>query len=156
MEGGFSDEVFLRKHDQGLDAESSSETKKLPPVVFYALESDQKILDILKPSTIIAYHPDIAFVREVEIYKAENPLRNVKVYFLFYEDSTEVQKFEASVRRENGAFESLIRQKSLMMIPVDQVSSFLLVVIRCITSTVNLPLMSVLKKYDFAMSLIFF
>ncbi|XP_060207457.1 DNA repair endonuclease UVH1 [Lycium barbarum] len=120
IDGGCSDEVFLRKHDQGLDAESSKEIKKLPPVVFYALESDKKILDILKPSTIIAYHPDIAFVREVEIYKAENPSRKVKVYFLFYEESTEVQKFEASVRRENGAFESLIRQKSLMMIPVDQ------------------------------------
>lgn len=120
MEGGCLNEIFLRKHDQGVDADSSRETKKLPPVVFYALESDKKILDILKPSTIIAYHPDIAFVREVEIYKAENPSRKVKVYFLFYEDSTEVQKFEASVRRENGAFESLIRQKSLMMIPVDQ------------------------------------
>lgn len=120
MEGGCLNEVFLRKHAQRLDAESSRETKKLPPVVFYALESDKKILDILKPSTIISYHPDIAFVREVEIYKAENPSRKVKVYFLFYEESTEVQKFEASVRRENGAFESLIRQKSLMMIPVDQ------------------------------------
>ncbi|KAK4364503.1 hypothetical protein RND71_015861 [Anisodus tanguticus] len=120
MESGCLDEVFLRKHDQGLDAESSTATKKLPPVVFYALESDTKILDILKPSTIFAYHPDIGFVREVEIYKAENPSRKVKVYFLFYEDSTEVKKFEASVRRENGAFESLIRQKSLMMIPVDQ------------------------------------
>lgn len=120
MEGGCLNEVFLRKHDLGLDAESSRETKKLPPVVFYALESDKKILDILKPSIIIAYHPDIAFVREVEMYKAENPSRKVKVYFLFYEESTEVQKFEASVRRENGAFESLIRQKSLMMIPVDQ------------------------------------
>ncbi|KAH0741561.1 hypothetical protein KY290_034604 [Solanum tuberosum] len=120
MEGGCLNEVFLRKHNQGLNAESSREMKKLPPVVFYALESDKKILDILKPSTIIAYHPDIAFVREVEMYKAENPPRKAKVYFLFYEDSTEVQKFEASVRRENGAFESLIRQKSLMMIPVDQ------------------------------------
>ncbi|KAL3331021.1 hypothetical protein AABB24_034697 [Solanum stoloniferum] len=120
MEGGCLNEVFLRKHNQALDAESSREMKKLPPVVFYALESDKKILDILKPSTIIAYHPDIAFVREVEMYKAENPSRKAKVYFLFYEDSTEVQKFEASVRRENGAFESLIRQKSLMMIPVDQ------------------------------------
>ncbi|MCD7460901.1 DNA repair endonuclease uvh1 [Datura stramonium] len=119
MEGGCLNEIFLRRQDQG-HAESSRETKKIPPVVFYALESDKKILDILKPSTIIAYHPDIAFVREVEIYKAENPSRKVKVYFLFYEDSTEVQKFEASVRRENGAFESLIRQKSLMMIPVDQ------------------------------------
>ncbi|KAH0645798.1 hypothetical protein KY284_033682 [Solanum tuberosum] len=120
MEGGCLNEVFLRKHNQGLNAEFSREMKKLPPVVFYALESDKKILDILKPSTIIAYHPDIAFVREVEMYKAENPSRKAKVYFLFYEDSTEVQKFEASVRRENGAFESLIRQKSLMMIPVDQ------------------------------------
>ncbi|XP_010441283.1 PREDICTED: DNA repair endonuclease UVH1-like isoform X2 [Camelina sativa] len=97
-----------------------SSAKKIPPVHFYALESDQPILDILKPSVIIVYHPDMAFVRELEVYKAENPLRKLKVYFLFYDESTEVQKFEASIRRENGAFESLIRQKSSMMIPVDQ------------------------------------
>lgn len=95
--------------------------KLLPPVQFYALDSDQHILDVMKPSAIVVYHPNMAFVREIEIYKAENPLKKLKVYFLFYEDSTEVQKFEASIRRENGAFESLIRQKSLMMIPVDQV-----------------------------------
>lgn len=94
---------------------------KLPPVHFYALESDQPILDVLKPSVIIVYHPDMTFVREIEVYKAENPLKKLKVYFLFYDESTEVQKFEASIRRENGAFESLIRQKSSMMIPVDQV-----------------------------------
>ncbi|KAF8087637.1 hypothetical protein N665_0573s0010 [Sinapis alba] len=93
--------------------------KKLPPVHFYALESDQPILDVLKPSVIIVYHPDMGFVREIEVYKAENPLKKLKVYFLFYDESTEVQKFEASIRRENGAFESLIRQKSSMMIPVD-------------------------------------
>ncbi|VVB09478.1 unnamed protein product [Arabis nemorensis] len=94
--------------------------KKLPPVHFYALESDQPILDILKPSVIIVYQPDMGFVREIEVYKAENPLKKLKVYFLFYDESTEVQKFEASIRRENGAFESLIRQKSSMIIPVDQ------------------------------------
>jgi DNA excision repair protein ERCC-4 len=93
----------------------------LPPVQFHALDGDQHILDVWKPSIIIVYHPDITFVREIEVYKAENPSRKLKVYFLFYEDSTEVQKFESSIRRENEAFESLIRQKSLMMIPVDQV-----------------------------------
>ncbi|CAH2080160.1 unnamed protein product [Thlaspi arvense] len=98
----------------------SSRDQKLPPVHFYALESDQPILDVLKPSVIIVYHPDMGFVREIEVYKAENPLKKLKVYFLFYDESTEVQKFEASIRRENGAFESLIRQKSSMMIPVDQ------------------------------------
>ncbi|XAR70551.1 hypothetical protein NMG60_11027444 [Bertholletia excelsa] len=105
---------------QKVNATSFENAKQLPPVHFYALESDQPILNILKPSIIIVYHPDMAFVREIEIYKAENPTKRLKVYFLFYEDSTEVQKFEASIRRENGAFESLIRQKSLMMIPVDQ------------------------------------
>ncbi|KAA3469143.1 DNA repair endonuclease UVH1 [Gossypium australe] len=94
--------------------------KQLPPVHFHALERDQPILDVLKPSVIIVYHPDMTFVREIEVYKAENPGKKVKVYFLFYDASTEVQKFEASIRRENGAFESLIRQKSMMMIPVDQ------------------------------------
>lgn len=114
-------ESLLQKEEKTFDAETSTKTKQLPPMHFYALESNQHILDILKPSVIIVYHPEIAFVREIEVYKAENPSIKVKVFFLFYEDSTEVQKFEASVRRENGAFESLIRQKSLMMIPVDQV-----------------------------------
>ncbi|XP_066396784.1 uncharacterized protein [Miscanthus floridulus] len=49
-----------------------------------------------------------------------NSSRKLKVYFLFYEYSTGVQKFESTIRWENEAFESLIRQKSLMMIPVDQ------------------------------------
>lgn len=110
----------LRKHSVIVDATTSEDTKRLPPVCFHALESEHDILDTLKPSTVVVYHPDMAFVREIEIYKAENPLKKLKVYFLFYEESTEVQKFEASIRRENGAFESLIRQKSMMMIPVDQ------------------------------------
>ncbi|OVA17201.1 ERCC4 domain [Macleaya cordata] len=114
------DKGVSRIHDEEVNATEFTHVKPLPPVHFFALESDQHILDILKPTIIIVYHPDMSFVREVEIYKAENPLKKLRVYFLFYEDSTEVQKFEASIRKENGAFESLIRQKSLMMIPVDQ------------------------------------
>lgn len=115
------DKGVLRKHTPVADSTGSGIAKPLPPVHFYALESGQPILDILKPSVIIVYNPDMTFVREIEVYRAENPSKKLKVYFLFYEDSTEVQKFEASIRRENGAFESLIRQKSMMMIPVDQV-----------------------------------
>ncbi|KAF6153014.1 hypothetical protein GIB67_021619 [Kingdonia uniflora] len=114
------DKRVLQKHKTEVNTGDSAQSKPLPPVHFYALESHEHILDVLRPSVIIVYHPDMSFVREVEIYKAENSSMKVKVYFLFYEDSTEVQKFEASIRKENGAFESLIRQKSLMMIPVDQ------------------------------------
>jgi len=121
-----TDEDFMLASTSGGASNYSSDFrglangKPLPPVQFHALDSDQHILDVWKPSNIIVYHPDITFVREIEVYKAENPSRKLKVYFLFYEDSTEVQKFESSIRRENEAFESLIRQKSLMMIPVDQ------------------------------------
>lgn len=94
--------------------------RPFPPVHFYALESEQRILNILRPSFVVVYDPDMAFVREMEVYKAEHPFKSLKVYFLFYDNSTEAQKFEASIRRENGAFESLIRQKASMMIPVDQ------------------------------------
>ncbi|KAK4758286.1 hypothetical protein SAY87_019587 [Trapa incisa] len=110
----------LQENDQMNDDTQSKVNKALPPLHFYALESDQPVLDIMQPSVIIVYHPDMTFVRQIEVYKASNPSKKLKVYFLFYEESTEVQKFEASIRRENGAFESLIRQKSLMMIPVDQ------------------------------------
>ncbi|RZC48111.1 hypothetical protein C5167_041044 [Papaver somniferum] len=110
----------LRIHEEEVNAAEFAHVKPLPIVHFFALDSDQHILDILKPTRIIVYHPDMTFVREVEVYKAENPLMKLKIYFLFYEDSTEVQKFEASIRRENSAFESLIRQKSLMMFPLDQ------------------------------------
>jgi len=130
MEEGTSVEnIVLRKHTNPDVAEKTG--KPLPPVHFYALESDQPILDILKPSIVIVYHPDMAFVREIEVYKAENSSKRLKVYFLFYEDSTEAQKFEASIRRENGAFESLIRQKSMMMIPVDQVCLIIFILTSC-------------------------
>ena len=119
----FSLNGVLRRHKEEFCPDASTNRRPLPPVHFHALESDLSILDILKPSVIIIYHPDITFVREVEVYNAENPSKRVKVYFLFYEDSTEVQKFEASIRRENGAFESLIRQKSMMMIPINLVCS---------------------------------
>ncbi|KAJ1266730.1 hypothetical protein BS78_07G000700 [Paspalum vaginatum] len=38
----------------------------------------------------------------------------------FYGHSSGVQKSGSSIRWENKAFESLIRQRSLLMIPVDQ------------------------------------
>ncbi|RDX86604.1 DNA repair endonuclease UVH1, partial [Mucuna pruriens] len=144
MQDGTSVEnIVLRRHTNP-DA-AARNGKPLPPVHFYALESDQPILDILKPSIVIVYHPDMAFVREIEVYKAENPSKRLKVYFLFYEDSTEAQKFEASIRRENGAFESLIRQKSMMMIPVDQ-SGHCLGLNSTLESDLNTPQNSVTRK----------
>lgn len=72
---------------------------------FYALESEQRTLEIVKPLHVVVYDPEMAFVRELEVYKAMNPDRPHEVYFLLYEDSTEVRKFETSIKKENIAFE---------------------------------------------------
>lgn len=98
-----------------------NQSKSIPPVHFYALESEQRILELVRPLYVVVYDIDMAFVRELEVYKAMNPHRALKVYFLLYEESTEGRRFEASIKRENTAFENLIRQKATMTIPVDQV-----------------------------------
>lgn len=101
------DKGVLGKNTEPADTTGSGTAKPIPLVCFYvyALESGQPILEILKPSVIIVYHPDITFVREIEVLKAENPSKTLKAYFLFYEDFTDVRKFEARIRRENGEFE---------------------------------------------------
>jgi DNA excision repair protein ERCC-4 len=97
--------------------------KTVPPVHYYALESEQRILEVVKPHYVIVYDPEMGFVRQLEVFKAQYPSQPLKVYFLLHDGSTEAQKFEASIRRENSSFESLIREKATMMIPVDQVWS---------------------------------
>ncbi|GLJ46967.1 hypothetical protein SUGI_0991250 [Cryptomeria japonica] len=115
-----TENVNAKRTGKDCDDPEINFAKPVPIAHYYALENDRLILDIVKPSYIVVYDPNMGFVREIEVYKAENPGKPLKVYFLFYENSTEEQKFEASIRRENNAFESLIRQKSMMMIPVDQ------------------------------------
>lgn len=105
------------------DSAGEKQSKPIPPVHFYALESEQRILELVRPLYVVVYDPDMAFVRELEVYKAMNQDRPLKVYFLLYEESTEGRRFEASIRKENTAFENLIRQKATMAIPVDQVFS---------------------------------
>ncbi|KAL3684114.1 hypothetical protein R1sor_002136 [Riccia sorocarpa] len=115
------DEVLARVIEESHgDQGEEGPGKSVPAVHYYALESKQRVLDLVKPQYVIIYDPDMSFVRELEVYKAEHPERPLKVYFLIYEDSIEGQKFEASIRRENHAFESLIRLKASLLIPVDQ------------------------------------
>ncbi|KAI9027831.1 hypothetical protein DFJ74DRAFT_660580 [Hyaloraphidium curvatum] len=84
-------------------------------------DEDSRILEDLKPQWIVLYDPDLAFVRRIELYKAANEeVKDLKVYFMVYEDSVEEQRYLSMVRREKDSFEKLIREKSNMAIPIDQ------------------------------------
>lgn len=84
----------------------------------YRGDQDDKVLQELQPRFVIMYDPDPAFVRRVEVYRSTNPGVGIRVYFLIYADSVEEQRYLSSLRREKESFERLIREKSMMALPL--------------------------------------
>lgn len=71
-----------------------------------------------KPLHVIMYDLDMHAIRQVEVYQAAkcNPKR-CKVYTIQFENSYDMQRYLTSLRREKEAFESLIKEKGVMVIP---------------------------------------
>ncbi|KAI8576312.1 hypothetical protein K450DRAFT_257648 [Umbelopsis ramanniana AG] len=84
----------------------------------YVGEDEAALLEQLQPKFIIMYDPNPAFVRRVELYRASHPDREVRVYFMIYDNSVEEQQYLSSIRQEKEAFEKLIREKSIMAVPI--------------------------------------
>lgn len=50
---------------------------------------------------------------KLQVFKAQNPDLEVKVYFMVYDNSVEEQRYLSLIRKEKAAFEKLIREKSV-------------------------------------------
>ena len=74
----------------------------------------------MNPTYVIAYDPDAAFIRELEVYAASRPAKNLTVYFLVHDNSTEEEKYLMAIKRETAAFERLVLMKQHMAIPEEQ------------------------------------
>jgi DNA excision repair protein ERCC-4 len=70
------------------------------------------------PSFVVVYDPDVALTRSLELYKAQRRGRPLRVYLLRYDDSPEMDRYQAAVVRERSAFEALIKAKEIMALPV--------------------------------------
>lgn len=79
-----------------------------------------RVLDEHRPAFVILYHADLAFVRQVEVYKATNPGRPARMYILSYDDSAEEERFRHASEREKVAFKTLIRERATMTVHFDQ------------------------------------
>ncbi|KAF9292420.1 hypothetical protein BGZ68_006366 [Mortierella alpina] len=108
----------LEEIDDFTDYFGMVEPNTLVVVHSYAGESDAKLLDSIKPRFIIMYDPDPTFVRCIELYKACNPGKQLRVYFTVYDNSVEEQLYLSALRREKDAFTKLIRDKSMMVLPI--------------------------------------
>ena len=82
-------------------------------------DMDDRLLEELRPSYIVMYNPDTAFVRRVEMYRSSHRDRRVKVFFMYYADSVEEQRFLSAVRKEKDAFSKLIQEKGTLAVTLD-------------------------------------
>ncbi|KAF9030370.1 hypothetical protein BDZ89DRAFT_1159420 [Hymenopellis radicata] len=84
----------------------------------YSDDTDDRMLDEIKPRFIVMLEPCMEFIRRVEVYKCSNPGLAVRVYHMVYANSCEEHKYLAGIRREKESFERLIRERGIMLLPI--------------------------------------
>uniref|UniRef100_A0A5K3FGQ0 DNA repair endonuclease XPF n=1 Tax=Mesocestoides corti TaxID=53468 RepID=A0A5K3FGQ0_MESCO len=83
------------------------------------------LLSRLRPQYIVLFEPQVAWVREIEVFSAREFKRRttedqtpspVGIYFMIYKDSVEEQRYLTRLRREKEAFETLISLRSSVVV----------------------------------------
>ncbi|XP_043568043.1 DNA repair endonuclease XPF isoform X1 [Chiloscyllium plagiosum] len=99
---------------------------KEPLIVIHPLKgcsdpySLSRVLHEIEPRYVVLYDAELSFVRQLEIYRVSRPGKPLRVYFLIYGGSTEEQRYLTKLRKEKTAFELLIREKAMMVIPEER------------------------------------
>ncbi|KAH9934024.1 uncharacterized protein BXZ73DRAFT_89675 [Epithele typhae] len=86
----------------------------------YSDDSDDQVLQEIKPRFIVMYEPNLEFIRRIEVYRNSNPGLGVRVYFMMYKLSCEEGKYLTGLRREKDSFERLIRERGSMLMPIHE------------------------------------
>ncbi|KAH9846206.1 hypothetical protein C2E23DRAFT_853988 [Lenzites betulinus] len=104
----------------------------------YADDTDDQVLQEVKPRFIIMYEPNLEFIRRIEVYRNSNPGLGVRVYFMMYKMSCEEGKYLTGLRREKESFERLIRERGSMLMPIfeDRASAAGEAIIKTISSRI--------------------
>ena len=100
----------------------------------YSDDSDDQVLQEIKPRFIVMYEPNLEFIRRIEVrfapllsmhvsiserrlwmqvYRNSNPGLGVRVYFMMYKMSCEEGKYLTGLRREKESFERLIKERGV-------------------------------------------
>lgn len=106
--------------------ESRNETLKEPIIVLQQYKKDGDFLSLprtlreLQPKYIVMYDANMTAVRQIEVFQNSDAKSKLIVYFLIFGGSTEEQAYLTTLRREKLLFDSLIKEKAVMVIPKGQ------------------------------------
>ncbi|EGG21945.1 DNA excision repair protein 4 [Cavenderia fasciculata] len=110
--------VEVNGDNQSIDIEQIDDIYSVlspPHIIIHPIEWSGNILEDATPQHIIIYDADVTIIRQIEVFRAENPHMTLFVYFLLYSDSIEESKYISILRREKDAFERLIREKASLI-----------------------------------------
>ena len=115
--------IEVEEESEAIEEESAEQKEENKPFTgFQVFETPQiiiqpygnpRVLDEVLPHYIVLYDPNVGIIRQVEVYQALMPKLKLKIYFLLYEESVEEQQYLSSLRKENQAFDSLIRNREV-------------------------------------------
>jgi len=114
------DSTLLDSDDQMMFEVTSPQAEmKIILKSYTSVDGDEAMLLLqdLRPSYIVLFDADVAFIRNLEIFASlcslpkNDPLR---VFFLIFEASAEEKTFSKALEREQNAFERLIQHKKTM------------------------------------------
>ncbi len=88
----------------------------------YDGDQDDQLLEEVRPKYIVMFSPSTDFIRRVEVYRSSHSGRNVRVYFLYYANSVEEQRYLSAVRREKDAFTRLVKERGSMAVTLTDAS----------------------------------
>ena len=122
------DESQVTFEDNADDYFELYDNENVVVILPYDGDMDDRVLEEMKPRFVVMYEPNPAFIRRVEVsppiiiliqvYRASHPMRHLKVYFLYYANSVEEQRYLSAVRKEKDAFTRLIREKGNMALVI--------------------------------------
>lgn len=111
-------EVIHSNQDDILPTFEEIPSTSLITIQCYEDDANEQVLQDAQPRFIILFDPNPAFVRQIEVYRAQHPTVDIRVYFMLYENSVEEQNYLSLIRKEKESFERLIHEKSIMAIPL--------------------------------------
>ncbi|KAK7918567.1 hypothetical protein WMY93_009851 [Mugilogobius chulae] len=118
--GSSEDESVDESEEEKMDLDLSAADRHPPSEGCVDPHSLTRVLHEIEPGFVVLYDAELSFVRQLEVYKACRPGKQLRVYFLIYGGSTEEQKYLTALSKEKKAFEHLIREKATMVIPEER------------------------------------
>lgn len=118
-----AEDVTLLDFDSGFENEFDQHYGLLAPeqtvlVRAFSDDSDDRMLEEIRPKFIVMFEPNMEFIRRIEVYKSSNPGLGVRVYHMVYSNSCEEHKYLAGIRMEKESFERLIKERGSMLLPI--------------------------------------